>query len=54
MYADSFSQVAQAINEHRYPRAIRRRIRDEGFWRRPEERLRRARKSRKKDRSQAA
>lgn len=32
MNADNFSQVAQAINEHRYPRSVRRRIRDDGFW----------------------
>lgn len=54
MYADNFSQVAQAINEHRYPQTIRRRIRDEGFWRKPDERIRRSKRHRPRDRSKAA
>jgi hypothetical protein len=54
MYADNFAQVAQAINEHRYPRSVRRRIRDEGFWSRPPERVRRSKRHRRKDRAKAA
>lgn len=54
MYADNFSQVAQAINEHRYPRSVRRRIRDDGFWSGPSHRRRRAKQERPRPRSKAA
>lgn len=54
MFADNFTQVAHAINEHRYPRSVRRRIREEGFWSKPPERIRRSNRHRRKDRARAA
>lgn len=54
MFADNFSQVAHAINEHRYPRSVRRRIREEGFWSRPDQRRRKVKSQRSRSRSKAA